>query len=83
METYVFDAYREAFPDSKLCFLMPDGDVTVVDFENNREYKMPLEETTESFMDRIRRSQEVGRNLFFEEWPPLAHEWETDPDVKL
>ena len=83
METYVFDAYREAFPDSKLCFLMPDGAVTVVDFENNHEYKMPLEETTESFMDRIRRSQEVGRNLFFEEWPPLAHEWETDTDVKL
>ena len=35
------------------------------------------------FMDRIRRSQEQGRNLFFEEWPLFVHEWETDPDVIL
>ena len=59
METYVFDAYREAFPDSKLCFLMPDGDVTVVDFENKREYKMPLEETK----DDRRKTIDEARSL--------------------
>ena len=83
MNDAVIIAYEEAFPESKLCFLSPSGNVAVVDFANNEEYVMPDEETEESFMDRIRRSQEAGRNLFFEEWPPLTREWESDPDVKL
>ena len=51
--------------------------------ENNKEYVKPFDETEEVFMDRIRRSKEQGRNLFFEEWPLFVHEWETDPDVIL
>jgi hypothetical protein len=46
-------------------------------------YVKPFDETEEVFMDRIRRSKEQGRNLFFEEWPLFVHEWETDPDVIL
>ena len=83
MSDSIICAYEEAFPNSKVCFLMPSGDLSVVDFNSNREYRMPEEETEETFMDRIRRSQEQGRNLFFEEWPPFVHEWETDPDVIL
>ena len=76
-------AYEEVFPESKLCFLSPSGDMTAVDLEKNKEFVMPFDETEEVFMDRIRRSKEQGRNLFFEEWPPLVHEWETDLEVKL
>ncbi|MBE5775627.1 MAG: hypothetical protein E7337_17190 [Clostridiales bacterium] len=76
-------AYQEAFPESKLCFLSPSGDMTAVDLDNNKEYVKPFDETEEVFIDRIRRSKEKGCNLFFEEWPPLVHEWETDLDVKL
>ena len=76
-------AYQEAFPESKLCFLSPSGDMTAVDLENNKEYVKPFDETEEVFMDRIRRSKDRGRNLFFEEWPLFVHEWETDPDVIL
>lgn len=83
MDDSIITAYEEAFPESKFCFFSPCGNAAVIDFENNREYVMPDEETEESFMDRITRSQEAGRNLFFEEWPPLVREWETDPDVKL
>ena len=83
MSDSIICAYEEAFPNSKVCFLMPSGDLSVVDFNSNREYRMPEEETEETFMDRIRRSQEQGRNLFFEEWPLFVHEWETDPDVIL
>lgn len=83
MNDSMIRAYEEAFPESKLCFLSPSGDATAVDLENNKEFIMPFEETEEVFMDRIRRSKEQGCNLFFQEWPPLVHEWETDLDVKL
>ena len=83
MSDSIISAYEEAFPDSKACFLMPSGDLSVVDFENNREYQMPEDESEDTFMDRIRRSQAQGRNLIFEEWPQYIHEWETDPDVIL
>ena len=83
MSDTIINAYEQAFPDSKVCFLMPSGNLSVVDFENNREYQMPEDESEETFMDRIRRSQAQGRNLFFEEWPQYVHEWETDPDVIL
>ncbi len=83
MRDSMISAYEEAFPNSKVCFLMPSGDLSVVDFDNNREYRMPEDETEDIFMDRIRRSQEKGRNLFFEEWPLYVHEWETEPDVIL
>ena len=83
MSDSIICAYEEAFPDSKVCFLMPSGELSVVDLENNREHLMPEEETEETFMDRIHRSQAQGRNLFFEEWHEYIHEWETDPDVIL
>ena len=83
MSDAMFTAYEEAFPESKLCILSPSGDMTAVDLENNKEYVKPFDETEEVFMDRIRRSKEQGRNLFFEEWPLFVHEWETDPDVIL
>ena len=83
MSDAMFTAYEEAFPESKLCFLSPSGDMTAVDLENNKEYVKPFEETEEVFMDRIKRSKEQGCNLFFKEWPPLVHEWEIDLDVKL
>lgn len=83
MSESIICAYEEAFPNSKVCFLMPSGDLSVVDFSSDREYRMPEDESEETFMDRIRRSQEQGRNLFFEEWPQYVHEWEIDPDVIL
>ena len=83
MTDTMMNAYEEAFPESKLCFLSPGGDATAVDLENEKEYVMPFDETEEVFMDRIKRSQQAGRNLFFEEWKPLEHEWETDPEIIL
>ena len=83
MSDAMFTAYEEAFPESKLCFLSPSGDMTAVDLEKDIEYVKPFDETEEVFMDRIRRSKEQGRNLFFEEWPQYVHEWETEPDVIL
>ena len=36
-------------------------------------FKCPDTETTQQFDDRIARSIEAGRNLFFEEWEKLPH----------
>ena len=34
---------------------------------NGRMYMVPNDETDETLVDRIRRSEEAGRNLFYEE----------------
>ena len=76
-------AYAEAVPDSKLCVLEPDGRVIAMDFENEKEYEMPEEETAEQFYDRITRSRACGKNLFFQEWPIAVQKWRTHPDYIL
>ena len=45
--------------------------------ETGKHYICPLGETDEIFIDRIERSKQAGRNLFFEEWPeakPVVHD---------
>ena len=45
--------------------------------ETGKHYICPLDETDEIFLDRIERSKQAGRNLFFEEWPeakPVVHD---------
>ena len=74
-----FMAYDETFPDSKLCIHAPDGDIVAVDYANGQDHVMPEDETDEAFYDRISRSKQCGRNLFFEEWPVLEVNWK-DPD---
>ena len=73
-------AYAEAFPSSKLCILEPDGRVIAIDFDNEKEFEMPEEEMGEQFYDRIQRSKECGKNLFFLEWPVAVQKWRTNPD---
>ncbi|MBR2259723.1 MAG: hypothetical protein IJ899_20770 [Blautia sp.] len=65
--TECIEAYQRVFPDD-ICFrLMPDGQFLVGKI-NDRRYIQPLHETDETFMDRVRRSEAEGRNLFYEEW---------------
>ena len=54
---------------------MPDGPAYVEDPETGKKYAIPDGETLEQFCDRIRRSKECGRNLFFEEWDPYTFEY--------
>ena len=75
----MFDDYQEAFPESKMAALEPSGEVVAIDYANGTKHLMPDEETNVTFYDRIRRSQECGRNLFFEEWP--VYEPEYSPDI--
>lgn len=62
------DAYREQYPgddcaiDEGLC------DVIISRGTDEKTFFNPNGESTEAFMDRLKRSHEAGRNLFYEEW---------------
>ena len=60
-----FHAYKEAFPGQHIVLDMA-CDAAVID-ENAKLHPIPYEEDTTAFYDRIKRSKECGRNLFFEE----------------
>ena len=68
-----FSKYFEAFSTSPF-FAEPSNDVVVED-DNGVMYK--VDEPEAVILDRIQRSVEAGRNLFFEELPefdPYPHE---------
>ena len=44
------------------------GDGLFVEDDDGNAYQAPEGETDAIFRDRIRRSKEAGRNLFYEEW---------------
>ncbi len=62
------DAYREQYPDDDCgideCF----GDVIICRAEDDVCFYNPKREDDEIFMDRLRRSQRLGKNLFYQEW---------------
>lgn len=75
----VADEYDKVFmPDSKMVFGQAGGEPIVIDHTEGAgtagisdSYTMPYDkepESPEMMIDRIRRSQSCGRNLFFEEW---------------
>lgn len=59
-------AYFEAF--GSMPFFAEPSSVIVVEDENGSLYM--VDEPEEKTIDRIQRSKEAGRNLFFEELPP-------------
>ncbi len=59
-------AYRKQFPDDNCFFSEPGSGILI---ENKEEaFISPFDETDEVFFDRLVRSKEIGRNLFYEEW---------------
>ena len=79
----LIEDYREAFNGAPIGFEEPNGELTVSDCEHDKMYVAPAGETDESFLDRINRSKESGRNLFFEEWPIYVYPTLIDPDIVL
>lgn len=66
-------AYMQSGLDGALTLEMPD--INCVYFEDTDEaYVIPDDETNEDILDRIKRSQEAGRNLFKEELELLEYE---------
>lgn len=53
---------------------MPNGCLFVTDETTDISYVPPDgDEDGDTFVDRIRRSEAAGRNLFAEEWEPLDY----------
>lgn len=63
----LFNEYFAAF--GSFPFLAEPSNDLVVEDENGTMYK--VDEPESATLDRIRRSKEVGRNLFFEELQPF------------
>lgn len=59
--------YRR-YAEGDTCGFLHEYDGKLVIVHNDKYYLCPEEETTESFLDRIQRSTELKRNLFYEEW---------------
>jgi len=65
------EAYWEAYPDDECFYLEPSVDVIIGTAD--KSYEQPEGETKDIFMDRLKRSKEAGRNLFYEEWPEFKY----------
>lgn len=63
------DEHEDIFGKSGCGYEMCLGDrIVVTDYAANKRYVAPDRETPARFIDRIQRSIQAGRNLFFEEW---------------
>lgn len=58
--------YRNQFPSDKCYFGEPGSQILIENGET--AFISPFNETDKIFFDRLKRSREVGRNLFYEEW---------------
>lgn len=60
--------YHEAFPEDACGYAVPSSLVAIDSHVDQRTFISPIDEDDETFIDRIERSKEAGRNLFYEEW---------------
>lgn len=60
------DAYRRVYPNDSIAYEEP-GEFVFIDF-GDKAYNQPLDETDETFMERLSRCT-PDRNVFTEEWP--------------
>ena len=70
-------AYYEAFK-RKVYVDEPTDNVIIEDSSGNA---FSLDVTEEQFMDKIKRSKEAGRNLFYEESKPYEQTTELEVDL--
>ncbi len=69
--------YEEMFYPAEMYGSYIDNALVTTNPETGKHYICPLDETDEIFLDRIERSKQAGRNLFFVEWPeakPFVHD---------
>lgn len=64
-------AYRKQYPRDACGFDEGTGYMAIE--HRDTVYAQPEDETNESFMERLERGRQEGRNLFYEEWPELQY----------
>lgn len=69
--------YREQYPDDSCFFGEPGFGVIIESAVSNKAFISPFDETNETFLDRLNRSQKNGHNYFYDEWKPFEY----DPDL--
>ena len=66
-------AYWMQYPDGGCGYAEPSDIIIVCDNENMKSYRMPADETDDTFMDRLKRSKDENKNLFFTEWEEIKN----------
>lgn len=65
--------YRNAFPDDSCAYDAAGyGEVIITNGKTGESFRSDLAETDEKFLDRIKRSAEQSKNLFYDEWNRVA-----------
>lgn len=66
------DIYEEQYPEDDCGYGEPGDKILISDNKGHLVIE-PENETDETFMERLKRSKECGRNLFYEEWVPFKY----------
>ena len=67
--------YGKQYPKDDCGYEMNTNELVSLANENDEMVIQKDEnETDKIFMDRLKRSKECGRNLFYEEWEPFEYE---------
>lgn len=72
------EAYRKQYPKDGCWTDECWGDAIVEREIDEKSFYNPKGESDEVFMDRLNRSREVGRNLFYEEWEEFDYPEDAD-----
>lgn len=72
------DAYRAQYPKDDCCIDECFGDVVISRESDEKSFYNPEHESDEVFMDRLKRSREAERNLFYEEWEVFEYPEDAD-----
>ncbi len=70
--------YADQYPDDGLILEESTGGVLITRSDKDGSYIQPIDETNESFVDRIERSKTLGRNLFYSEWEHFEYDDDAD-----
>ena len=70
-------AYNKQYPKDECVIDEGIGDIMIESYDDCL-YTPPENETKETFFDRLKRSKEIGENLFYKEWVSIEYPYDCD-----
>ncbi len=71
----IMKQYYDTYPEDDIGIEENSGGrISIYSPNTGKNYLQPRNETEETFIDRIERSRQTGRNLFYEEWETFEYE---------
>ena len=69
--------YRKLYPNDICAYSEPGDSVLISNKDTGDSFISPDDETDDIFLERIEKSSEIGKNLFYEEWKRFEYEKES------